>query len=78
MPVATVNGVNLAYVVRGGGAPLVVMHGFSNSIYTWEPVMDAFSRRFQAFAYDHRGHGGRVKSKALMRFKPSQTICWVS
>ena len=61
MPVATVNGVNLAYVVKGRGAPLVAMHGFSNSIYTWEPVMDAFSRRFQAFAYDHRGHGGSSK-----------------
>ena len=61
MPVATVNGVNLAYVVKGRGAPLVAMHGFANSIYTWEPVMDAFSRRFQAFAYDHRGHGGSSK-----------------
>ena len=64
MPAATVNGVNLAYVVKGRGAPLVAMHGFSNSIYTWEPVMDAFSRRFQAFAYDHRGHGGSSKKQS--------------
>ncbi len=61
MPVATVNGVNLTYTVKGDGAPLVAMHGFANSIYTWEPVMDALSRRFQAFAYDHRGHGGSSK-----------------
>ena len=61
MPVATVNGVNLTYTVKGDGAPLVAMHGFANSIYTWEPVMDALAGRFQAFAYDHRGHGGSSK-----------------
>ncbi len=61
MPVATVNGVNLTYIMKGSGAPLVAMHGFVNSIYTWEPVMDALSARFQAFAYDHRGHGGSSK-----------------
>ncbi len=57
MPIATVNGVNLAYVVKGRGTPLVAMHGFAHSTYTWEPVMDALSRRCQVFAYDHRGHG---------------------
>ena len=61
MPVATVNGVNLTYTVKGDGAPLVAMHGFANSTYTWEPVMDALAGRFQAFAYDHRGHGGSSK-----------------
>ncbi len=64
MPVATVNGVNLAYVVKGRGAPLVAMHGFANSIYTWEPVMNTLSGRFQAFAYDHRGHGGSSKKQS--------------
>ncbi len=61
MSVATVNGVNLAYTINGGGAPLVAMHGFANSIYTWEPVMDTLASRFQTFAYDHRGHGGSSK-----------------
>ena len=54
------------------------MHGFSNSIYTWEPVMDAFSRRFQAFAYDHRGHGGSSKKQSPYEIQPSPMICWVS
>lgn len=64
MPIATVNGVNLAYVVQGRGTPLVAMHGFAHSTYTWEPVMDALAGRCQVFAYDHRGHGASGTSKA--------------
>ena len=75
MPVATVNGVNLTYIVKGDGAPLVAMHGFANSIYTWDSVMDALAGRFQAFAYDHRGHGGRASAKAHLVSKPSPRTC---
>ena len=76
MPVATVNGVNLAYVVKGGGAPLVAMHGFANSIYTWEPVMDALSRRI--FRPSHtiiEATGGRASAKAPLRLRLWPKIC---
>lgn len=61
MPLATVNGVNLCYQVKGEGPPLVLLHGFSTGLFTWDSVIDRLARNFQVFRYDHRGHGNSSK-----------------
>jgi pimeloyl-ACP methyl ester carboxylesterase len=44
---------------RGGeGAPLVLLHGFTDTWRTWEPVLPALERRFEVFAPTLAGHAG--------------------
>ena len=46
----------LAYVERGGGTPVVLVHGSSSDYRTWEPVLDPLGERFHAIAYSRRYH----------------------
>jgi pimeloyl-ACP methyl ester carboxylesterase len=44
---------------RGGeGPPLVLLHGFTDTWRTWEPVLPALERRFEVFAPTLAGHAG--------------------
>jgi pimeloyl-ACP methyl ester carboxylesterase len=55
------SGVEINYVVEGGGAPVVLVHGFASSLQgNWKdtgviPALVAAGR--QAVALDCRGHG---------------------
>lgn len=53
-------GVDISYVIKGEGDPVVLIHGFSaNWIQNWQApgVMDDLSDDFQVIAIDNRGHG---------------------
>lgn len=54
---AEVNGVQIHYVIGGKGPPLVLMHGFLESWYTWRKVMPALAQRYTVIAPDLRGLG---------------------
>lgn len=71
MPAATVNGVNLSYQTAGppGGRPLVLLHGFSGSAQSWDPIWEALAARSRVFAYDQRGHGGSDKPEGPYRIQ---------
>ena len=49
-----VNGVELHYVERGRGEPLVLLHGGQGDYRSWAPQMDEFSRGFRVIAYSRR------------------------
>ena len=53
-------------VHRGGaGEPLVLIHGFSATRRTWEPVVEALERSFDVLAVNLAGHvGGPVLAGA--------------
>src|SRR3990170_419584 len=57
MPKARLNGVEIAYEVRGQGYPLVLAHGYTASKEMWADQRDAFSHRYRLVTYDCRGHG---------------------
>ena len=61
MPKARVNGVNLHYEERGEGPPLLLVHGFQNSHFTFRPIIDRLAERFRTLALDLRGHGDSDK-----------------
>ena len=58
MPTARVNGVDLAYDLRGtSGDPLVLVHGSLVDRHSWDLVAPAFAHSMEVVTYDRRGHG---------------------
>jgi pimeloyl-ACP methyl ester carboxylesterase len=54
---ANINGTAIAYVERGSGPPLVLLHGGLGAGVTWEPVAARLADRFRVVTPDSRGHG---------------------
>lgn len=55
--VCTLGDGHLAFETRGEGVPLVLIHGFSFDMRTWDPQVEVLSRYFQVVRYDLRGFG---------------------
>jgi pimeloyl-ACP methyl ester carboxylesterase len=59
MPHVDNRGVRIHYEVEGGGSPLVLQHGFTQSIEGWYRCgyVDALKRNYRLILIDARGHG---------------------
>src|SRR5215207_3689664 len=53
-----INGIQLAYVRRGKGTPLVLVHGFPLDHRLWEGVVPLLEDTFDVLLPDLRGFGG--------------------
>lgn len=52
------NGIQTYYEVYGsGGAPLFLLHGFTQSSKSWVPFVEAYSGAFEVYLVDLMGHG---------------------
>lgn len=51
-------GWRVRYVRAGSGPPLVLLHGFASSVYTWSEVLPALAARHDVVALDLPGFGG--------------------
>jgi pimeloyl-ACP methyl ester carboxylesterase len=58
---ASVNGIQLHYVIGGQGDPLVLLHGFPQSWYEWRHIMPALAKNYTVIAPDLRGFGDSSK-----------------
>ena len=56
MPYATSDGVRLYYEEAGKGTPIVFVHEFADDLYSWEPQVRFFSRRYRCIAFNARGY----------------------
>jgi pimeloyl-ACP methyl ester carboxylesterase len=75
---ADVDGVRLHYQEKGTGAPLVLLHGYTSSAYTWRIVFEPLAERHRVIALDFKGFGlsgkpdgdytRRAQSELLIRF----------
>ena len=54
---ATVNGINIHFVVQGEGAPVVLLHGWPEFWYGWREQIPVLSEHFQVIVPDMRGFG---------------------
>jgi pimeloyl-ACP methyl ester carboxylesterase len=54
---ATVNGIQLHYVMGGKGEPVVLLHGYPQSWYEWRHIMPALAKNYTVIAPDLRGFG---------------------
>ena len=52
-----VNGIDVHYWDEGRGDVLILVHGFSSSVYTWRLNIDALSEEFRVVALDLPGFG---------------------
>jgi pimeloyl-ACP methyl ester carboxylesterase len=61
---ATVNGIQMHYVIGGQGNPLVLLHGFPQTWYEWRHVMPALAKNYTVIVPDLRGLGDSSKPHA--------------
>ena len=53
----TVRGIRIAYQERGRGLPVLLLHGFCASRYSWQRVTDRLGDGHRLIAPDLKGHG---------------------
>jgi pimeloyl-ACP methyl ester carboxylesterase len=72
MPFANNQGVRIHYEVEGKGPPLVLQHGFSDSLQTWYELgyVDGLKSDYRLILVDARGHGGSDKPHTPEAYKP--------
>ena len=58
---ASVNGIQLHYVIGGQGDPIVLLHGWPQTWYEWRHVMPALAKNYTVIAPDLRGLGDSSK-----------------
>jgi pimeloyl-ACP methyl ester carboxylesterase len=58
---ADINGVQLHYQEKGAGTPLVLIHGYTSSTYSWKDVFEPLSQNFRVIAVDLKGFGFSAK-----------------
>jgi pimeloyl-ACP methyl ester carboxylesterase len=58
---ASVNGIQLHYVIGGQGDPVVLLHGYPQSWYEWRQIMPALAKNYTVIAPDVRGFGDSSK-----------------
>jgi pimeloyl-ACP methyl ester carboxylesterase len=54
---ASVNGIQLHYVIGGQGDPVVLLHGWPQTWYEWRHVMPTLAKNYTVIAPDLRGLG---------------------
>ena len=54
---AEIDGVQIHYQEKGNGIPLVLIHGFTSSTYSWKDVFLPLSKNFRVIAVDLKGFG---------------------
>lgn len=58
---ADLDGLRIRYRVEGDGPWLVLVHGVSNRLETWDGVVQCLGGRWRTLRYDMRGHGASAK-----------------
>jgi pimeloyl-ACP methyl ester carboxylesterase len=58
---ASVNGIQLHYVMGGQGDPVVLLHGWPQTWYEWRYIMPALAKNYTVIAPDLRGLGDSSK-----------------
>ncbi|MBV9830535.1 MAG: alpha/beta fold hydrolase, partial [Marmoricola sp.] len=60
----TIHGHTRAFVKRGEGPALLLLHGLGCDHTTWDPVIDDLAKRYTVIAPDLLGHGASAKPRA--------------
>src|SRR5919107_3189722 len=58
---ASVNGIQIHYVIGGQGDPIVLLHGWPQTWYEWRHIMPTLARNYTVIVPDLRGLGDSSK-----------------
>ena len=58
---ASINGIEMHYVIGGQGDAVVLLHGFPQSWYEWRHIMPALAKNYTVITPDLRGFGDSSK-----------------
>lgn len=74
--IVTPNGVDLHVEVAGpaDGYPLVLLHGWPDSVRCWDRVVPRLADRFRVIAYDQRGFGRSGMPEAVADYRISESV----
>jgi 3-oxoadipate enol-lactonase len=85
MPEISARGIQINYEEKREGFPLILLHGLSDDLNLWTPLLPEFSGRYRTIAIDIRGHGHSGKpnipysihqfSEDLFAFLDKMGIC---
>lgn len=54
---AEINGVRIHYQEKGSGTPVVLIHGYASSAYSWKDVFLPLAEKYRVIAVDLKGFG---------------------
>ncbi len=57
MPLISAGGIQINYIEKGRGFPIILLHGLSDDCNLWTPLLPGLSERYRTVAIDLRGHG---------------------
>ena len=60
--VAAVEGLEIAYVIGGEGAPVLLLHGFPQTMAMWARVAPELAKEFTVVCADLRGYGDSAEA----------------
>jgi pimeloyl-ACP methyl ester carboxylesterase len=61
---ADVNGTRIRYLIGGKGSPVVLLHGYAETGYMWNPLMPLLAERHTVIVPDLRGAGSSAKPES--------------
>jgi pimeloyl-ACP methyl ester carboxylesterase len=62
------NGIELDYLERGEGAPLLMLHGFPDHATSWRPLAERLGTGIRQLAPDQRGYRGSSRPSAVQDY----------
>lgn len=69
-----INGISYHVEVKGSGAPLVLLHGFTGSVETWKPFVNDWKDSFTLILIDIIGHGKTDSPIAYSRYSMEHSV----
>lgn len=55
--IATISGKKVHYLDIGSGRPVILLHGYLESIFMWNSITEMLSKEFRVISIDLAGHG---------------------
>lgn len=72
------DGTEIAYIKRGSGPPLILVHGTTADHSRWLPIIPYFEQHYTVYAVDRRGRGGSGDSPEYSVMKEAEDIAAVA
>jgi pimeloyl-ACP methyl ester carboxylesterase len=76
MPYANNQGIHIHYQIEGAGAPLVLLHGYTDSLESWyeQGYAKALQATYQLILIDARGHGASDKPHEPAAYEMQRSV----